>query len=127
MFFLAAGNQLDPSFGSAAKVDVVSDQGVLVLMRPHAVNQSTSLQGGRGGSIRQPIPQSGGPIIPPTWVAGAVCYQRSAVVGSSGPVVLRQIVEADCLQGWDSYCASDCGSTVGTTFETIDPAVLIGG
>ena len=123
-FFLAAGNKHVPSYAAGAKVDVLSKDNVLMVLRPMASN-GASMQG--GGSIRQPIPPSSMPTIPTTWVQGAVCFQRSVTVGGSGAVVLKQIIEAECLQGFDSYCASDCSSTVGSTFRTIDPGVFIGG
>ncbi len=123
-FFLAAGNQSEATFDAAAKVDVQSVDGVLMLVRPVQANLQ-SFQG--GGAIRQPIPQSSSPSIPTTWIPGAICYQRSATVGANGAVVLKEIVEADCLQGWDTFCASDCASSVGMTYETIDPAALVGG
>ena len=80
------------------------------------------------GAIRQPIPsagESGG--LPIDWVAGAICFQRSSLVGSAGVVSTYQVIAADCLSGWDSYCSSDCQSNVGGTFETIDPTALVGG
>lgn len=125
-FFLAAGNETTLTFGSAAKIDVSSTDNILLLQRVTVAQaQAQASQG--GGSIRQPIPSSTSPSIPATWAPGAICFQRSTVVGGAGPVVLHQIVEADCLQGWDTYCASDCSASVGSTYETIDPAVLIGG
>ena len=71
--------------------------------------------------VSTPPPPSSG------WVSGAICYQRSEVVGINGPRILHQIVEADCLEGWDSYCAGECAASVGTTYETVDPLALIGG
>lgn len=127
-FFLAAGQTNTMTFGSAAKLDVRSEQGELVLQRPV---QASLARGGvptqQGGSLRQPIPVSGPPTGSSGWVAGAICYQRSEVVGVNGPRLLHQIVEADCLEGWDSYCSGDCAASVGTTYETVDPLALIGG
>ncbi len=125
-FFLAAGSQRGGGFTAAAKVDVSSQDGILLLQRPVSVSIQ-SLHGQGGGAIRQPIPPSTTPSIPATWVAGSICFQRSTVVGGSGVVLLHQIIEADCLQGWDSYCVSDCSSSVGDTYETIDPSALLGG
>lgn len=125
-FFLAAGNATTLLYGSASKVDVTSTDGILLLQRVANADQETHATQG-GGSIRQPIPSGAAPTVPSTWIPGAVCFQRSSVVGGAGAVVLHQVVEADCLPGWDTYCASDCTSTVGTTYETIDPAALIGG
>ncbi len=123
-FFLAAGNKSEPSFSAGAKVDVQSTDGILTLLRPTATSLA-SLQG--GGSIRQPIPPASTPTIPMTWIPGAVCFQRSVTVGGTGAIVLKEIIEAECVQGFDSYCASDCSSSVGSTYRTIDPGVFIGG
>ena len=39
-----------------------------------------------------------------------------------------EVIEADCLQGWDTYCSSDCARRRwATTYETIDPSALLGG
>jgi hypothetical protein len=40
---------------------------------------------------------------------------------------VSQIIDAQCVEGWDSFCDTDCPGTVGTTFETLDPGALIGG
>lgn len=125
-FFLAAGQTNTMTFNTAAKVDVRSEGNELVLQRPIQASLDRRVNGGNGGSLREPIPVSG----PPTssgWVSGAICYQRSEVVGVNGPRILHQIVEADCLEGWDSYCSSECAASVGTTYETVDPLALIGG
>lgn len=122
-FFLAAGNSSDVVYSAASKIDVQSSDGVLLMLRP----ADSSIQSLQGGSIRQPIPPPSAPSIPTTWIPGAVCFQRSVTVGGNGAVVVKQVVEANCIQGWDTFCASDCSSSVGSTFETIDPAALIGG
>ncbi len=125
-FFLAAGNSSTMIFGAAAKVDIVSDSGVLVIQRPIQANSwRQSSQG--GGSIRQPIPVGAPPTQGGGWVPGSICYQRSEVIGINGPRMLHQVVEADCLEGWDSYCSSACAASLGSTYETIDPLALIGG
>lgn len=125
-FFIAAGNSVTQSYTAAAKVDISSVEGILLMQRISAAQaQAQAAQG--GGSVRQPIPGSAAPSIPSSWVPGSICFQRSAVVGGNGPVMLHQIVEADCLQGWDTFCVSDCSSALGSTYETIDPIALIGG
>ena len=123
-FFMAAGSQSQASFSAGAKIDVLSQDGILMLLRPSA-SSGASLQ--RGRSIRQPIPPREGPGIPDTWVRGAICVQSATTVGGSGAVVLKQIIEAECVQGFDSQCSSGCAGSVGTTYRTIDPAVFIGG
>lgn len=125
-FFVAAGNEVTQAYTAAAKVDVSSVDGILLLQRVSAAHaQMQATQG--GGSVRQPIPGSASPGIPNTWVPGSICFQRSSVVGGNGPVMLHQVIEADCLQGWDTFCVSNCSASLGSTYETVDPIALIGG
>lgn len=126
-FFLAAGQTNTMTFNTAAKVDIQSEAGELVLLRPIQANLDRRASGGSGGGLREPIPVSTPPPGNAGWVSGAICYQRSEVVGVNGPRILHQIVEADCLEGWDSFCSSECAASVGTTYETVDPLALIGG
>lgn len=66
--------------------------------------------------------------IPDTWVTGSICNQGLSPVGQSGPVVTMEVDSADCEDGWDGYCSpAACAATVGSTIDTIDPGVLIGG
>ncbi len=126
-FFLAAGQTDTMAFNAAAKVDICSEGGELVLLRPTQSTLDGRISGGSGGGLREPIPVSTPPPLSSGWVSGAICYQRSEVVGINGPRILHQIVEADCLEGWDSYCSGECAGSVGTTYETVDPLALIGG
>ena len=126
-FFLAAGQTDTMTFNTAAKVDVRSEAGELVMLRPIQSTLDRRLSGGNGAGLREPIPASTPPPPSSDWVSGAICYQRSEVVGINGPRILHQIVEADCLEGWDSYCSGECAASVGTTYETVDPLALIGG
>ena len=126
-FFLAAGQTDTMTLNTAAKVDIRSEAGELVMLRPIQSTLDRRTSGGTGGGLRQPIPVSTPPPPSSGWVSGAICYQRSEVVGINGPRILHQIVEADCLEGWDSYCSGECAASVGTTYETVDPLALIGG
>ncbi len=125
-FFLAAGNTVAQSYTASAKVDISSVEGILLMQRFGAAQTQVQASQG-GGSVRQPIPGSSSPSIPGSWVPGSICFQRSAVVGGNGPVMLHQVIEADCLQGWDTFCVSNCSAALGSTYETIDPIALIGG
>ncbi|MEC7232972.1 MAG: hypothetical protein VXW31_08540 [Planctomycetota bacterium] len=126
-FFLAAGQTDTMTFNTAAKVDIRSEAGELVMLRPIQSTLDRRLSGGNGAGLREPIPVSTPPPPSAGWVSGAICYQRSEVVGINGPRILHQIVEADCLEGWDSYCSGECAASVGATYETVDPLALIGG
>jgi hypothetical protein len=45
----------------------------------------------------------------------------------NGAIITNEIVSADCMNGWDGFCPPSCTSTVGSTYETVDPLGLIGG
>ena len=47
--------------------------------------------------------------------------------GAGGGIMTHEVVEAECRDGWDAYCKTDCAGSVGTTYQTLDPAVLVGG
>jgi hypothetical protein len=125
-FFLAAGNSQAQTYTAAAKVDISSVDGILLMQRFAAAQSQIQASQG-GGSVRLPIPGNAAPSIPNSWVPGSICFQRSAVVGGNGPIMLHQVIEADCLQGWDTFCVSTCSAALGSTYETIDPVALIGG
>lgn len=125
-FFLAAGNASTMVMGSAAKIDIGYENGELILNRPLSVNRLNVASQG-GGSIRRPIPVTGNPPAATAgWVPGAICFQRTEVVGTNGPRMLHRIVAADCLEGWDTYCSNACSLSVGDEYETIDPWALLG-
>jgi len=65
--------------------------------------------------------------IPSNWTPGSVCLQETQVIGAVGASVTQEVVSADCQDGWDGYCSSDCPNTIGQTHTTIDPGALIGG
>lgn len=79
------------------------------------------------GSIYIPLPANGPGSIPSSWSAGSVCYQRSSPVAVNGAVVTQEIVSASCFEGFDGYCPPSCASSVGQTYQTVDPIGLIGG
>jgi Bacterial TSP3 repeat len=113
----------------AASVDLLSRDGVVILGQdPGDVRPSMVLPyGGTGyGSVYNPIPPGGGGDIPLSWVPGEICYQASIVVGVSNGSITREIVGADCISGWDASCRADCSASVGETFDTFDPAGLVG-
>lgn len=90
----------------------------------------TTPQIGRG-TIYVPLvpPPTGGSALtaPPGWASGEVCFQRSSLVGVNGATLTNEIVTADCASGWDGFCPPTCVSTVGSTYKTVDPLVLLGG
>lgn len=126
-FFVASGSKATQVLESAGKIDIFSDGYTLYLQTTTSAVQARRQVGQGGATIRRPIPVVVGPPPESNWVAGAVCFQRSEVIGVNGPRLLHRIVEADCVQGWDTFCAGDCSAAVGDTYETVDPWSLIGG
>ena len=130
----------DSQTGTPLAADVVnlSSQSGVVFMRSTPPIRSFQAQvggvGGPGGgsqplsgSVYLPIPPGGDGDIPMSWIPGEVCYQRTQVVGAGGGIITHEVVEAECKDGWDAYCKIDCASSVGSTYDTLDPAILIGG
>jgi hypothetical protein len=74
--------------------------------------------------IYVPLGEDGGPV---NWTPGAVCYQQTQVVGTSGASITEEVVSAECTEGWDGSCPPSCPDSVGTTYSTIDPLLLLGG
>jgi hypothetical protein len=130
----------DAQTGAALVADVVdlSSQSGVVFLRASppvraAFTQVTGINGGSGGnqplsgSVYLPIPPGGDGDIPMSWTPGQVCYQKTQIVGAGGGIMTHEVVEAECRDGWDAYCKTDCAGSVGTTYQTLDPAVLVGG
>ena len=126
----------DSQTGVALAADVVdlgSQNGVVFMRSMPPIRTATQVGGAIGGtqplsgSVYLPIPPGGDGDIPMSWVPGQVCYQKTQVVGAGGGLITHEVVEAECRDGWDAYCKTDCASSVGSTYDTLDPAVLIGG
>jgi hypothetical protein len=124
----------DLNTGAALAADVIdigSANGVVFMRSPVLMLRSTQQVGGPGvplsGSIYLPIPPGGDGDIPMSWTPGQVCYQKTQAVGAGGGIITHEVVEAECKDGWDAYCKMDCPGSVGSTFNTLDPAVLVGG
>jgi len=130
----------DSQTGVALAADVVdlSSQSGVVFMRATPPIRATQAQvGGTGGSgggsqplsgsVYLPIPPGGDGDIPMSWIPGEVCYQKTQIVGAGGGILTHEVVEAECREGWDAYCKTDCANSVGSTHDTLDPAVLVGG
>ena len=63
----------------------------------------------------------------PSNITGEICAQTTTVVRVVGAVVTQEVIAADCVPGWDTFCSPGCVNTVGNTIRSIDPAALIGG
>jgi len=78
------------------------------------------------GSVYRPL-TSGGPSSGLTQTPGQICAQKTAVLAVIGALVTEEVIDAECISGWDAYCTPGCAATVGSTLKKIDPAALIGG
>ena len=129
-YFAAVGVPGVSTYASAAKVDLFKHDGVII-MRDILTDPQLALDPNftqtPGTTIHQPIPPDDGGGVPIDWEPGQVCYQETVIVGASGAVVSHEVISADCVDGWDTYCASDCAGTVGSSYQTIDTGVLLGG
>jgi len=126
----------DINTGAALAADVVdlgSASGVIYMRSKLLMQRSFQQVGGSGsnaplaGSVYLPIPPGGDGDIPMSWTPGQVCYQKTQAVGAGGGLITHEVVEAECRDGWDAYCKMDCSGSVGSTYDTLDPAVLVGG
>jgi len=134
-FFAALGVEGDGFFRHATKIEITAEAQRLLLAVPTGmVPASVMPQGFQGGStpggFYRPITGGTGwePSDPPIDSHPAqVCYREAEVVGSNGAMITQEIVEAECIDGWDSWCSPDCANAVGRTYTTIDPLSLVGG
>lgn len=126
--FGAVGISGQGSYTSASKVDLSVKDKIIMLRRSVAPPTLAAQSQVPGTTIHQPIPPAGDGAVPIDWEPGKICLQVSEVVGvSAGAVVHLEVVDANCEDGWDSYCESDCAGTSGSGYSTIDIGVLLGG
>lgn len=123
---------------SADSVSLFSIGGVALLSMPDPtvppdasdsfMSSQQSAPGGPHGSIYVPLTEPGDDL-PASWTPGEICFQKASLVATSGSgaLVTEEVVSAECLANWDASCPPTCSSSVGSTYTTIDPLVLIGG
>jgi len=123
----------DPHVNAAATLHLTSVEGVVTWARPDRGFLPRLGPGGVGGpspdagTVYLPIPASGGGGLPQEWIPDEICYQVTRIVGFLDGVLVHEVISAECVPGWDSYCKPDCAASVGTTFMTLDPGSLLGG
>lgn len=72
-------------------------------------------------------PLTGNGQTPLNWSAGEICWQRTAVVGTDGAMLIQEVESADCVPT-DSFCSgSECAGSVGTVLQVPNPTALAGG
>lgn len=131
--FFAAVGEPGHDYIVASYVDLVVSEGIVLIRRPARgtstagaiVGQSGPALSQGSGGLYQPIPL-GSQSAPVTWGAGKICFQLSQEVGSSGSVATYEIVAADCVDGWDSFCEAECETSVGQTYQSVDAFALLG-
>lgn len=129
-FALFAGLSQNGTYLAADAVNLVVDSGEIF---EHLALGTTSSNGSQGmgvglgiGGVYRPIDNgTNGGSAP--YVVGQICAQTTMVVGVVGAVVTQEVVDADCVSGWDAHCSPGCSASVGSTFRSIDPATLVGG
>lgn len=116
---------------SADAVNLASVGGVVVEQFLTSINNSppniSPIYGTKTSGVYQPLGGTGAPPPAATWTSGKICEQTMVVAGVNGPIVLQEVTDADCKDGWASFCGSDCTSSVGQTVQMLDPLALIGG
>jgi hypothetical protein len=132
-FWASAGSVGSGIISTADVLHLLSIDGMVVMLMLDPTEPPSSTVGmmqnatsSGAGTIYMPLPLSEGDN-PVNWVPGEICVQQSSPVGSAGAVLTQEVTSAECHDGWEAACPPSCASSVGTTFTTIDPAVLIGG
>lgn len=114
---------------AAATMDLFNHGGIVVLAMPDPSFVPTQGVNGfsqGGGTLYKPLTIANDEP-PEGWTMGEVCFQNAQTVMISGAVVVHEISSAECQGGWEGACPPDCSSSVGTTFTTVDPVILVGG
>ena len=123
-------NELGPVI-SADALNLASVDGVVVEQFLTSMNSGppifSPVFGTKTSGVYQPLGGSSGTPPPATWASGKICEQSMIVAGVNGPIVLQEVIAADCKDGWASFCGTDCTSSVGKTVQMLDPLALIGG
>lgn len=114
---------------AAAAMDLFNLGGIVVLAMPDPNYVPPQGVGGTTvatGTLYKPLTLVNDEP-PMGWTMGEVCFQNAQVVMISGAVVMHEISSAECQGGWEGACPPDCSSSVGSTFTTVDPVILVGG
>jgi hypothetical protein len=128
--FTTASNIGSGTNQAAASMDLFNQDGVIVLAMPDPSyvpppGLSSAPPQGRD-TLFKPLTLAGDDP-PAGWSMGEVCAQSAQAVMIGGALVVHEISSAECQGGWEGACPPDCSSSVGTTFTTVDPVVLVGG
>ena len=114
--------QVSNGWTSAGVVDLIWSSGVVVIRKP------ASEYGVPGDDRTATLPTTSEGLLPELWDDGRICLQAIELVGTIDGKLIYEVVDADCEDGWDSFCAfSDCVDSIASTFQTLDPAALAGG
>ena len=130
-FFAVATPPLgSPQSAVAAKLDLATSAGVVLAISktPYGAFGGTGSggSGSSGGADSVYRPLDDDDDIPPSWASGQFCTQETQTIGASGPVLTQEVSAAACEDA-DAHCMPGCANLVGSTFDVLDPAALIGG
>ena len=127
--FVTASRVGGPLVQAAGTLELSKWHDVVVLSMPDPFTANAYRNFGnvvaRSSSVIKPLTDDGD--APPGWEPGEVCHQTSQAVSVSGSVVTSEVVSAGCESGWEGACPPDCSSSVGSTYSTVDPVILVGG
>jgi hypothetical protein len=130
--FATVGRVGSGSIDSVSVIELFNIGGVVVLAMPDPTTMPMVQFDGNGSAttsgstVYKPL-TNGGDDTPRGWTVEEVCFQESQPVAVSGSIVTNEVISAECRSGFDGSCPSSCPQSIGTTYTTIDPAVLIGG
>ena len=125
-WLVAVQDENGPDWMAAASIDIHRLGTVHCLVLPQTDGDEGTASA-VGGSVYLPIPPGGSGDIPSDWTAGQICVRMASTVGADGAVLTKEVTDANCENGWDGYCGSECGASVGNTYTSVDPAILVGG
>jgi hypothetical protein len=116
---------------SADATNLASVDGVVVEQYLTSINSAppniSPVYGTKTAGVYQPLGGTSSPPPAATWTSGKICEQTMVVAGVNGPIVLQEVTDADCKDGWASFCGTDCAASVGQSVQMLDPLALIGG
>jgi len=126
-WFVAGGTAASSAFDSVDVIDIWDQDGIPVLRIPHLSERGRTAVAQGEGAVFRPIPPGGDADIPSSWSPLEICHRTSVTTGAEGAILFQEVVAAECLDDFDSYCNDSCANQIGFVYQTIDPLVLLGG
>jgi hypothetical protein len=124
--FCTLANAATGKVEAAAALNLVDLSGTPAEIHSNQTGSGSAPGGGFGsssaGSTYRPLTGS----VPASWSPDHICEQITEPIGTSGPVIILEIISADCVSA-DSYCPSTCSGLAGGVIRVVDPFSLVGG